>query len=165
MQLSLCKHGYHRIALGMEVEPHWPVERNKFMSHYDEAFGYLCTYISRDLLFHLECLRTPRESWENIDSLFNKQDEIQGHILENELVSLHPSSFKIIEQLFTKFRSLVLQCRQCGIERKDEKNVLSILSKLGFEYFVFVSIFHSKQEIFPDWKVPSLDSFSDPLIK
>ena len=30
---------------------------------------------------------------------------------------------------------------------------------------MFVSIFHSKQESFPDWKVPSLDSFSESLIK
>ena len=51
------------------------------------------------------------------------------------------------------------------IEWKDEKNVLSILRKLGPKYFVFVSIFHCKWEIFPDWKVPSLDSFSKSLIK
>ena len=90
------------------------------MNYCDEAFGYLCTYISRDLLFHLEGLRNPRESWEKLDSLFNKQDEIRGHILENKLVSLHPSGFDTIEQFFTKFKSLVIQCRQCGIERKDE---------------------------------------------
>ena len=110
-------------------------------------------------------LRTPRESWEKLDSLFNKQDELRGHILENELVSLHPSIFKTIEQFFSKFKSLVLQCRQCRIEWKDEQNVLSILSKLGPEYSVYVSMFHSKREIFPDWKLPSLDSFSESLIK
>ena len=81
------------------------------MNHCDEAFKYLCTYIYIDLLFHLEGLRTTRESWEKLDSLFNKQDELQGHILENELVSLHPSSFETIEQFFSKFKSLVLQCR------------------------------------------------------
>ena len=69
---------------------------------------------------HLESLRTPREAWEKLDILFNKQDEIRGHILENKLVSLHPSGFDTIEQFFTKFKSLVIQCRQCGIERKDE---------------------------------------------
>ena len=30
---------------------------------------------------------------------------------------------------------------------------------------MFVSIFHSKREIFPNWKVPSLDSFFESLIK
>ena len=62
MQLALHKHGYHMIIHGWEAEPHQPVERNKFLNHCDEAFRYLCTYISRDLLFHLEGLRTPRES-------------------------------------------------------------------------------------------------------
>ena len=102
---------------------------------------------------------------EKLDIFFNKQYELRGQILENELVSLHPSSFETSEQFFTKFKSLVLHCKQCGIERKDEQNVLSILSKLGPEYSVFVSIFHSKRESFPDWKVPSLDSFFESLIK
>ena len=79
------------------------------------------------------------------------------------LVSLYPSSFETIEQFFSKFKSLVLQCRECGIEWKDEQNFLSILSKLGPDYSVFVCIFHSKGESFPDWKVPSLDSFSESL--
>ena len=30
---------------------------------------------------------------------------------------------------------------------------------------MFFSIFHSKRESFPDWKVPSLDSFFESLIK
>ena len=59
----------------------------------------------------------------------------------------------------------MLQYRQCGIERKDEQNVLSILRKLGPKYYVYVSMFHSKRESFPDWKLPSLDSFSKSLIK
>ena len=111
MHLALRKHVYHGIMHGWEPEPHQPVEWNKFLNQCDEAFGYLCTYISRDLLFHLKGLRTPRESWEKPDRLFNKQDELRGHILENDLVSLHTSSIKTIEQLFTKFGSLSVQCR------------------------------------------------------
>ena len=62
MQLALHKNGYHRIVLGREVKPHHPVERNMFLNHLDEDFSYLCTHISRDLLFHFEGLDTPRES-------------------------------------------------------------------------------------------------------
>ena len=162
MQLALHKHGYHRIIHGWEAKPHQSVERNKFLNRFDEAFGYLCTYISRYLLFHLEGLRTSRESQEKLDIFFNKQDELRGHILENELVSLHPINFEAIDKFFSKFKSLVLQCRQCGIEWKDEHNILSKLSKLGLEYSIFFSIFHSKGGIFPDWKVPSLDFFLIP---
>ena len=62
MQLALHKHGYHRFIHGWEPEPHQSIEWNKFLNHCDEAFMYLCTYISKDLLFQLEGLRTPREA-------------------------------------------------------------------------------------------------------
>ena len=42
--------------------------------------------------------------------------------------------------------------------------MLSILSKLDLEYSVFVSIFHSKMDSFPYWKITSLDSFVDSFI-
>ena len=89
------------------------------------------THISWDLLFHLEGLRTPKEAWDKIESLFGKKDELRGNILENELISLQPSSFKSIQQFFTKYKSLVLQCKQCGLERKDEQIGLSVLRKFG----------------------------------
>ena len=111
MQLALHKHGYLRIILGREAEPHQRVEKNKFLNRCDEAFGYLCTHISRDLLFHLEGLRTLIEAWEKLEDLFSKQDELWGHLLENELVALHPSNFEKVEQFFTKFKSLALQCK------------------------------------------------------
>ena len=76
MQVSLRNKGYIRIIFGREVKPHHPDEKNKFLNYLDEAFGYLCTHISRDLIFHLEGLRTPKEAWENIEVFFGKQDEI-----------------------------------------------------------------------------------------
>ena len=152
------------MIMGMEVEPHHPAEKNKSLNRLDEAFGFLCTHISIDLLFHLEGLRTPIESWENIEVLFFNQDEHQGHFLENELIALQPRSFDTIQQLFTRFKSLALQCRKCGIERKDEQHVLSIISNLGFEYYLFVSTFHSRRASIPNWNIPSLDSFVESLI-
>ena len=78
------------------------------MNRLDEAFGLICIHISRDILFHLEGLRILKEALENIESLFGKQDEIQGHIFENELIALQPNSFEYIKQFFTKYKSLVL---------------------------------------------------------
>ena len=43
--------------------------------------------------------------------------------------------------------------------------MLSILRKLSHEYSLLVSIFHSKRDSFSYWKIPSLDSFSESLIK
>ena len=162
MQMALHKLGYYRIILGREVEPHQLVEKNKLLNLLDESFDYLCTCISRDLLFHIEGLKTPREAWEKLEDLFGKQDELRGHLLENESVALHPNNFKTIEQFFTKFKSLALQCIKCGIEIKDDKNALSIISKLSPEYYVFVSIFHSKMDSFLVWIFLHLIPFLSP---
>ena len=96
MQFALHKLDLYRMNMCIEIEPHHPIEKNKFLNWFDESFGFLCAHISRDLLFHLEGLKTPKESWEELKCLFGKQDDIQGHILENELISLHPSIFETI---------------------------------------------------------------------
>ena len=79
--------------MGREIEPHHPTEKNKFLNQLDEAFGFLCTHIYLDLLFHLKGLKTPEEACEKLESLFGKQDEIQGHILENELIALQLQNY------------------------------------------------------------------------
>ena len=103
----------------------------------------LCLIISRDLLFHVDSLRIPNEVWLNLESLFGKTDEMRGHQLENELISLSPTHYEKIQDFFTKFKALVLQLKWRGIENKYDNIVLSILYKLGLEYYVYVSTFHS----------------------
>ena len=66
MQVSLCNKEFFSIILGREAEPHHLAEKNKFLNCLDESFGYLCTHICRYFPFHLEGLRTPKESWENL---------------------------------------------------------------------------------------------------
>jgi hypothetical protein len=82
--------------------------------------------------------------------------------LENELISLSLSNFDTIQDFFTKFKSLFLQLKLCGIDKmeKEEQLILSIMSKLGLEYSVFVSTFHATKSAFKaSWKMPSLDDF------
>ena len=74
--------------MGREIESQQYVEKNRFLNRLDEVFGFMCSHISQDLLFHLEGLRTPKESWDKIESFFGKQDELRGNILENELIAL-----------------------------------------------------------------------------
>ena len=76
--------------------------------------------ISRDILFHIESLTTPNELWVKIETLFHKTDELRGHQLENELISLSPMQFDTIQELFTKFKTLVLQLNKCGIKKKED---------------------------------------------
>ena len=87
------------------------------------------------------------------------------HQLEKDLFSLSPRSFDSIEGLFTKFKSLVLFLKQCGIEEKEDQLILSILSKLGLEYSDFLSTFHATRLVISNWKMPSLSTFFDLLTK
>ena len=67
MKVALCKLGLLRMKMGRETEPQEYVEKNKFLNRLDDAFSFMCTHISQDLLFHLEGLRSPKEAWENIE--------------------------------------------------------------------------------------------------
>ena len=111
MHVALHKLGMYKMTMGRETEPQQYVEKNKFLNHLDEAFGFMCTHIYWDILFHLEGLRTPKEAWDNLESLFGKKYEIKGIFLENYLISLQPSNLQSIHQLFTKYKSIVLQCK------------------------------------------------------
>ena len=77
-----------------EVDPNAATRKIKWHNMRDEAYGLLCLRISRDLLFHLDGLTSPNEVWEKIEYIFGKIDEMRGHQIENDLISLSPSSFK-----------------------------------------------------------------------
>ena len=111
MQVSLRNLGMFRMTMGRKTDPQQYVEKNKVLNRLDLAFGFMCTHMSWDILFHIERLRTLKEAWDKLEFLFGKQDEILGHILENELIALQPNSFESIKQFFTKYKSLVLQCK------------------------------------------------------
>ena len=85
--------------------------------------------------------------------------------MDNDLIALQPNSFETIQRFFTKYKALVLQCKQCGLERKDEQLVLYVLSKIGSGYSTFVSTFHSRRTSIANWKIPSLDAFVETLIQ
>ena len=88
---------------------------------------------------------------------------MRGNQLENEIISLILSIFKSLQLYFSKFKALVLQLKQCGIEKKDEQLVLDILSKLGPDYSVFVSTFHATKLTVRNLKMPSLAEFMESL--
>ena len=70
-----------------------------------------CLGTSREILFHIETIGTPNEVWVKFESLFGKTDEMRGHHLENELILLSPADYETIEDLFTKFKELVIQLK------------------------------------------------------
>jgi hypothetical protein len=55
--------------------------------------------------------------------------------------------------------------RIIGIDKKDEQLIFSILTKLGPEYYVYTSSFHTTRlAMGSTWKIPSLDDFMESLI-
>ena len=90
MEILLREKGLYKVTMEIEVEPNAAAEKIKWHNRRDEAYGLLCPSISRDLLFHLDGLTSPSEVWEKLVDLFGKIDEMRGHQIENELISLTP---------------------------------------------------------------------------
>ena len=111
MVIELRSKGLYIVTMGTETEPNSDVEKSKYFNIIDDAFGMLCLSISGDLLFHVDSLGTPNEVWLKLESLFGKTDDMRGHQLKNELFSLISTHYETIQDLFTKFKVLVLQLK------------------------------------------------------
>ena len=108
MEIMLRVKCLYRVTMETKAEPNAAVENIKWHNRRDEAYGLLCLSISRDLLFHLHGLTSPNEVWEKLVDIFGKTDEMRGHQIENELISLSPNSFESLQLYFSKFEALVL---------------------------------------------------------
>ena len=86
--------GLYRVTVAAKVDPNVVAKKIKWHNKKDEAYGLLCWSISRDLRFHLDGLTSPNEVWENIKEIFGKTNEMRGHQIGNDLISLSPSSFE-----------------------------------------------------------------------
>ena len=83
------------------------IERFAYQNKLDEAMGLIGLHVSCSLLFHIADCKTPKASWDKLDSLFGKINEFRSLQLEVELSSLVPDEHAFIEDYLTKFRLLV----------------------------------------------------------
>jgi hypothetical protein len=143
--IHLRTRGLYRLTLNKDTEWTSAIEKSKYLNRMDEALRTICSLISPDLLFHISSCKTPNESCTTLEGIFLKHDEMRGHMLEVDMLTLDPKIFENIQYFFTKFKDLLLQLKACGVDKsKEEKQmVLTILSKLGPEFYVFVSTFHT----------------------
>ena len=118
----------------LKPEPTHVIDKARFLNKKDEAFRFLCLSISRDILFHLAGLKTPKEIWDKLETLYGNQDDLRVYQLENELMSLHPSNFETLNDFFTKFKHIVLLLKQCKVDKEDDQLILTILSKIEADY-------------------------------
>jgi hypothetical protein len=134
--------------MATETKPTSSIEKMIWENHKDEATRLLLELISIDL--YVSACKTPHEIWTTLEGLFGKKDEMRGHILEVELNTLDPKSFDNIQDFFTKFKYLLLSLGECGIDNSTQEKqlILTILVKLGLEYIVYVSNFHSSRCLF-----------------
>ena len=108
MEIHLYSRGLYRVTMNTELEPNVATEKIKYWNKLDEAYGFLCLSISKDLLFHFLGLKTPKEIWDHLATLFDKQDYLRIYQLDNELFSLNPCNVESMNEFFTKFKHLVL---------------------------------------------------------
>jgi hypothetical protein len=91
---------------------------------------------------------------------------MRGHMLEVDLLTLDPKIFSNFQDFFTKFKDLLSQLKACGVDNSTEEKqmVITILSKIGPEFSVFVSTFHTiRFSSGATWKMPSLQDFIKSL--
>jgi hypothetical protein len=152
--------------MNIEIEPKSSIEKSKYLNRMDEAFGTICSLISPELLFRISSCKTPNEAWTTMERVFGKQYEMRGHMLEVELLTLDPKTFDNLQDFFTKYKDLMSQLKACGVDKyKEEKQmVMTIISKFGPEYSMFVSTFHSLRFASrTNWTMPSLEAFIESL--
>ena len=106
MEILLREKGLYRVIMATEVEPNAAAEKIKWHKRRDEAYGLMCLSISKDLLFHIDGLTSPNEVWEKLVNLFGKTDEMRGHQIENELISLSPIALNPCNSIFPSSKHL-----------------------------------------------------------
>jgi hypothetical protein len=101
----------YRLTMNTDPEMTLAIEKSKYLNHVDEALETICSLIYPDLLFHISSCKTPNEAWTILEGLFGKQDEMRGHLMEVEMLTLDPKSFDNIQDFFTKFKDLLSQLK------------------------------------------------------
>jgi hypothetical protein len=106
--------------MATKAEPTSTIEKSEHLNRMDEANGLLSMSISPDLWFHIDACTTPNGIWNTLIGIFGKKDEMRGHMLEVELNSLYPKRFDNIQDLFTKFKSNLLNLKRCGVDKSTQ---------------------------------------------
>ena len=88
MDIQLHARGLYRVTMDIEEEPVYMTDKARVLNKKYEAFGFLCLFVTWDLLFHLSRLKTPKEIWDKLDTLYGKKDDLRVYQLENKLMSL-----------------------------------------------------------------------------
>ena len=121
MEDVLWSRGLFNITSGKETESINDDKKIEWENRCDEACGLIEMSICTDLRFHIFRIDEPDKAWEKLESVFGKHNEIQGHQLENELLSLNPNEFSCIQDYLSKYKTLRLLCAECKIKKEEKQ--------------------------------------------
>ena len=89
----------------------------------------------------------------------------RGFEVDNNIMSLDPMEFDIIQDYITKAHELRSIVKDCGITIEDEKLIYNLMRKLPPEYASFVSSFNTHNlTLGSSYTMPSFDSFTKMLM-
>ena len=125
MEDVLQSKGLFMITSRKETEPTDDDKKIKWANRCDEARGLIGMSISTDLRFHISGIDEPDKAWEKLESMFGKHNEIWGHQLENELLSLNPNDFSCIQYIYLNIKLLDYYVQNARL-RKKTNNVFII---------------------------------------
>ena len=88
MEIQLRARGIYRVTMDTEEYPASVTDKSRFLNKKDEAFRFLCLSVSWDLLFHLSGLKTPKEIWDKLETLYGKKTWRSSYVPEDSIGSL-----------------------------------------------------------------------------
>jgi hypothetical protein len=87
------------------------IKNYEYLNRMDEAFGTICSLISLEILFHISSYKTPNEDLTTMEGMFSKHDEMRGHMLDVEFLTLDLKNFDNLQDLFSKYKDLLSQLK------------------------------------------------------
>ena len=73
MEIHICSKRLFKLTMEIEKDPIHYVNKEKYWNRLEESYGCLCLSISQDILFHINGLKTCKEVWDKIASLFDSR--------------------------------------------------------------------------------------------
>lgn len=142
-----------------------PDKINEWNHNNKVAIGTLRKYVYEDPIFHIDNCKIVKEAWDKFASLYAKVDKARGFELDENIMSLDPKEFDIIQDYITKAHELRSMVKDCEITIEDEKLIYNLMRKLPPVYASFVLSFNThKLTLGSSYTMPSFDSFTEILM-
>ena len=116
MEGVLQSRGLDQITLGNKLHVTNANKKMKWDGKSDEARGLINMSISHDLWFHLQGINKLDKAWEKLETVFDKHNDIWGHHIETQLVTLNPSDFYCIQGYLSQYKTIKLLVEECNIK-------------------------------------------------